>query len=204
MLNLLISVLFLFSFVTSALNGTAESISNALLSAPQRTFELALSIGGGICLWSGIMEVAQQTGLLKALSALLRPVLSLLFPNIKTESPAGQAICTNLAANLLGLGAAAAPAGILAVQEMQKLSPTPTVASGNTILFILLNTASLQLIPTTAAMLRLQSGSAAPMEILPAVWVTSLAALTAGILAAKLLEWLASLQPNPSAKEVSL
>lgn len=204
MLNLLISILFLFSFVTSAFNGTAESICTALLGSPQRAFELALSVGSGICLWSGVMEIAQQAGLLKSVSSLFRPILSFLFPQIKPDSPAAQAVCTNLAANLLGLGAAAAPAGIRAVQEMQKPSPDPTVACNNSILLILLNTASLQLIPTTAAMLRLQAGSAAPMEILPAVWGTSLASVTVGIIAFKLMERLARFQRYPKAKEASL
>ena len=96
------------------------------------------------------------------------PILSLLFPGIKKDSPAAQAVCLNLAANLLGLGAAAAPAGICAVSQFQRACLDPSVACDNSILLILLNTASLQLIPTTAAMLRLQAGSAAPMEILPA------------------------------------
>ena len=125
-------------------------------------------------------------------------------PQLKPDSPAAQAICTNLAANLLGLGAAAAPAGIQAVQEMQALCPDPAVASPSSILLILLNTASLQLIPTTAAVLRLQAGSAAPMEILPAVWVTSLLSVMVGILAAKLMERLACSVYCPKTKEEAL
>ena len=201
MLNVLISGIFLFSLVTSVLNGTTEPLCNELLAAPQKAFELALSVGFGLCLWSGVMEVARQAGLLRAVSALFRPVLSLLFPQLKPDSPAAQAICTNLAANLLGLGAAAAPAGIQAVQEMQALCPDPAVASPSS---ILLNTPSLQLIPTTAAVLRLQAGSAAPMEILPAVWVTSLLSVMVGILAAKLIERLACSVSCPRTKEEAL
>ncbi len=204
MLNILISGIFLFSLVTSILNGTTEPLCNELLAAPQKAFELALSVGFGLCLWSGVMEVARQAGLLRAVSALFRPVLSLLFPQLKPDSPAAQAICTNLAANLLGLGAAAAPAGIQAVQEMQALCPDPAVASPSSILLILLNTASLQLIPTTAAVLRLQAGSAAPMEILPAVWVTSLLSVMVGILAAKLMERLTCSVSCPRTKEEAL
>ena len=131
------------------------------------------------------MQVAQDSGLLKGLSKLFSPLLRLLFPSIKRESKAAQAVCLNLAANLLGLGAAAAPAGICAVQEFQKMSPSPSIATDNSILLILLNTASLQLIPTTAAMLRLQAGSAAPMEILPAVWMASVLSVCTGVIAAK-------------------
>lgn len=131
------------------------------------------------------MEVARQSGLLRFLSKFFSPILSLLFPCIKKDSPAAQAVCLNLAANLLGLGAAAAPAGICAVSQFQHSYSDPSVACDNSILLILLNTASLQLIPTTAAMLRLQAGSAAPMEILPAVWMASVLSVTTGILAAK-------------------
>lgn len=133
------------------------------------------------------MEVAQQSGLLKGLSRLFSPVLSLFFPKLKKDSPAAQAICLNLAANLMGLGAAAAPAGIRAVCELQKSAIDPAVADRETVLVILLNTASMQLIPTTAAMLRLKAGAANPMEILPAVWISSLISITAGVLAANAL-----------------
>ena len=92
MLNVLISGIFLFSLVTSVLNGTTEPLCNELLAAPQKAFELALSVGFGLCLWSGVMEVARQAGLLRAVSALFRPILSLLFPQLKPVSPAAQAI----------------------------------------------------------------------------------------------------------------
>lgn len=113
------------------------------------------------------------------------PLISLLFPGLSPKSEAAQNICFNLAANLLGLGAAAAPAGIQAVCQLQQNTLDPTCACDHSILLILLNTASLQLIPTTAAMLRLQAGSASPMEILPAVWLSSVLSVLTGIAAAK-------------------
>ena len=187
MLQAVVSAVFLFSFVTALFQGTMESSCARLLSAPEQAVELIVSIGCGICFWSGVMEVARQSGLLKGLAKLFSPILSLLFPKCKKDSPAAQAICLNLAANLMGLGAAAAPAGICAVRELQKSAPDPTVAAHETVLVILLNTASMQLIPTTAAMLRLKAGAANPMEILPAVWISSLISITAGLSAAAAL-----------------
>lgn len=185
MLNFLILLILMFSLVTALFNGKIVFLCNQLLDSPQKAVELTVTVGCSICLWSGVMEVARQSGLLRFLSKFFSPILSLLFPGIKKDSPAAQAVCLNLAANLLGLGAAAAPAGICAVSQFQRACFDPSVACDNSILLILLNTASLQLIPTTAAMLRLQAGSAAPMEILPAVWMASVLSVTTGIIAAK-------------------
>lgn len=186
MLGHLIVWIFIFSFVTALSKGKVSEVCAQLLASPEQALSLCVCVGCSICFWSGVMEVARQSGILKRLSKLFAPILKLLFPKLKKDSPAIQSICTNLAANLLGLGAAAAPAGIRAVQELQKNCSDPTIASDYSILLILLNTASLQLIPTTAAMLRLKSGSTAPMEILPAVWFSSVLSVSTGIIAAKL------------------
>lgn len=187
MLNVLIAAIVLFSFVTAWCGGRMEEMCTRLLASPQKAVELTVAIGCSICFWSGIMETAQRAGILKTLSNFFAPLISVLFPKLKKDSAGAQAVCTNLAANLLGLGAASAPAGIRAVQEFQKDAPDKTIASDSSILMILLNTASLQLIPTTAAALRLQAGSAAPMEILPAVWMASALSIFTGVTAAKLV-----------------
>ena len=190
MLGFLIVLILSFSLITAILQGSLDAVCSALLASPQKAVELAVATGCGICLWSGVMEVARQAGLLKALSNLFSPIVSRLFPRIKKDSAAAQAVCLNLAANLLGLGAAA-------VQEFQKSSPDRQTACDESILVILLNTASLQLIPTTAAMLRLQAGSAEPMAILPAVWISTALSLTAGITAAKAMAHLSPLSARP-------
>lgn len=191
MLNFLILLILMFSLVTALFHGKMDFLCNQLLDSPQKAVELTITVGCSICLWSGVMEVARQSGLLRFLSKFFSPILSRCFPHQK-DSPAAQAVCLNLAANLLGLGAAAAPAGICAVSQFQRACLDPSVACDNSILLILLNTASLQLIPTTAAMLRLQAGSAAPMEILPAVWMASVFSVTTGILAAKGMAYIAN------------
>ena len=131
------------------------------------------------------MEVARQSGLLRFLSKFFSPILSLLFPGIKKDSPAAQAVCLNLAANLLGLGNAATPLGLEAARRMSRR--TPGVASDSLCMLVVCNTASIQLIPTTVAAVRMAAGSATPFDILPAVWVTSALSVATGILAAKLL-----------------
>lgn len=185
MLAKLVVLLLTFSLVTAIFNGNMETVCVHLLSSPQKAVELTVSVGCGICFWSGVMEVIRQSGLLKPLSRLFSPLISLLFPGLSPKSEAARNICFNLAANLLGLGAAAAPAGIQAVCQLQQNTLDPTCACDHSILLILLNTASLQLIPTTAAMMRLQAGSGSPMEILPAVWLSSVLSVLTGIAAAK-------------------
>ena len=112
MLAKLVVLLLTFSLVTAIFNGNMETVCVHLLSSPQKAVELTVSVGCGICFWSGVMEVIRQSGLLKPLSRLFSPLISLLFPGLSPKSEAARNICFNLAANLLGLGAAAAPAGI--------------------------------------------------------------------------------------------
>lgn len=103
MLNFLILLILMFSLVTALFNGKMDFLCNQLLDSPQKAVELTITVGCSICLWSGVMEVARQSGLLRFLSKFFSPILSLLFPGIKKYSPAAQAVCLNLAANLLGL-----------------------------------------------------------------------------------------------------
>lgn len=133
------------------------------------------------------MRIAEESKLTDRLSSLFRPVMRLLFRDLPAGSKAAKAIVMNLTANLLGLGNAATPLGIAAMKELEKISPQKGAASNNMAMLVVLNTASLQLIPTTTAALRLANGSAAPMEILPAVWLSSAVSVLAGIVTAKLL-----------------
>ena len=148
---------------------------------------LVISLTGMLCLWCGLMKIAQQCRLTEAVARLFRPLTRLLFPELPPGSPALQAICMNLSANLLGLGNAATPLGLAAMRELQKLNRQKDTASNAMVTFVVLNTASLQLIPTTCTVLRQQAGSAAPMEILPAVWLSSIASAAVALTLAHLL-----------------
>lgn len=187
MLNWLWAAIMLLSFIAGAINGRLPEVTNALLSGGGEAIKLALTLGGAMCLWGGVMRVAEKGGLTEAFSRLLAPVMRLLFPDLEPTGPACRAMLMNMAANLLGLGNAATPLGLKAMSELQKVNPEPTAASNHMITFVVLNTASIQLIPTTVATLRLKYGSAAPLGILPAVWMTSFACAAAAVLMAKTL-----------------
>ena len=178
MMNAVLVGMLIFSVVSAAFGGNMEALSAAALSGCGEAVTLVISLTGMLCLWCGLMKIAQQCRLTEAVARLFRPLTRLLFPELPAGSPALQAICMNLSANLLGLAA---------MQELQKLNRQKDTASNAMVTFVVLNTASLQLIPTTCAVLRQQAGSAAPMEILPAVWLSSVASAAAALTLARLL-----------------
>ena len=188
MMSVLFAGMTAFALGCALLQGNLSVLSDALLTGGSDAVSLMLRLVGGLCLWSGAMEVAVQSGLTRALSQALLPITRRLFPDLPPDSPAMGAISMNLTADLLGLGEAAVPSGLEAMREMDQLQGPGPDASGSMIRFVVLNTASFQLLPATIALLRAQHGSAAPLEILPAVWLTSLISVSCGLLAAALLE----------------
>lgn len=171
----------------SVWNGNAQAVSEAALTGASTGVQLALSLAGPLCLWSGLAHLMEQAGLTQKLAVLLRPLLARLFPQSAKDPATLGHIAANMTANLLGLGNAATPLGIAAVKRMARHAP-PGAASDEMCRLIVMNTASIQLIPTTVATVRLANGCATPFDILPAVWVTSLCSVTAGLLAATLLQ----------------
>ena len=178
--------LIILSVIIGFIRGDAAAVSNGIINSCGDAVALAVTLCGIICLWSGIMRVAQASGLTEIIAKGLSPILSRLFKGINKKGKAMQYIVLNITANLLGLGNASTPFGIAAVKELEKEEKSSEAATDNMILFTVLNTASLQLIPTTAAALRLQHGSSAPMEILPAVWAVSVVNVTLTVIAAKI------------------
>lgn len=174
------------SLLYGAATGHAEAIGSAAVQGIQQAVEFCLGVGGMICLWSGVMEVMRRSGLSARLSRLLRPILRLLFPKASRSEETLDALSMNVSANLLGLGNAATPAGIRAAQAMAVDAQGET-ATNELCLLVVLNTASIQLLPMTIAAVREAAGAAVPYDILPAVWITSLCSVTAGLLAGKLL-----------------
>ena len=187
MMKWVFSGLILLSVVFGLLNGRISAVSGAALSEAGNAVQLLITLTGAMCMWSGLMKIAARSGLTEKLSRLMAPVIALLFGGLNYKSPAAQAITLNITANLLGLGNAATPLGINAMRELHKLNGGADTASNNMVLFVVLNTASLQLVPTTTALLRSKAGSAAPLDILPAVLCASLVSLAVGIITAKLL-----------------
>ena len=187
MLNWLWAGIMIVALAAGAVNGRLGEVTNALLSGGGEAIKLSLTLGGAMCLWGGMMRIAEKGGLTELLSKALSPLMRLLFPKLKPDGPACRAILMNMAANFLGLGNAATPFGLKAMNELEKENPIPGTASNSMVVFVVLNTASIQLIPTTVATLRLQYGSAQPMRILPAVWAASFLTALSAVLMAKLL-----------------
>ncbi|HIU32223.1 MAG TPA: spore maturation protein A [Candidatus Caccousia avistercoris] len=186
MLNWIWAGMILVSLVCAAATGRMEALSAAVFSGSQRAVELTFAMAGAMAAWTGLLKVAEAGGLTALLNRALRPVVRRLFPRYETDSEAGRAICMNIAANLLGLGNAATPMGIAAMKAMARENGGG--ADRSMVRFVVLNTASLQLLPTTLGALRAASGSAAPFDILPAVWVTSALSLLAALAACYVLE----------------
>jgi len=176
--------IYLLSVTLALLTGRAEQAGAAVLTGAEEAVELCLRLAGSLCLWSGVMELLERCGLARRLAGLLRPLLRRLFPAASRDAAAADALTENLTANLLGLGNAATPAGIRAARAMAQMG---TAARDELCLLIVLNTASLQLLPTTIASLRAAAGAVAAFDILPAVWISSLCSLAAGLGATALL-----------------
>ncbi len=176
----------IFSILSACIQSKLGYLTTAAMEGAEQALTLCLTIGGPLCLWSALSNVMEKSGLTEKLGLLLRPIFKKLFPNACKDPLASGYMTANISANFLGLGNAATPMGIKAVQRMKELQGT-TVASNEMCRFIVLNTASIQLLPTTVAAIRGAAGSHSPFDILPAVWVTSLCSVTAGLLAAKIL-----------------
>jgi len=176
--------LILFSILVQAFHGDISKITNILFSAPKSAIEIFLTIALSIILWSGFLRVAVDSGLVKILQRLLKPFLKLLFNtrNVKTL----EWIALNVVANFLGLGNAATPAGIKAMEELSKEN-SKDFASSDMILFVILNTCSIQLIPTTMIMLRHEYGSKNPTVVVFPILFVSLVGLFFGIIFCKVI-----------------
>lgn len=174
------------SVVCGMAGGRMAQVSAAALEGARAAVELCISLAGVLCLWSGFMELLKQCGLERKLAALFRPLMRRLLPQASRDAETMAAVSGNLSANLLGLGNAATPLGIRAARRMALGAEGR--ATDELCRLVVLNTASVQLLPTTVAAVRAGCGSAAPFDILPAVWVSSILSVSVGLLAARLLE----------------
>lgn len=180
------SGILLISFLFSILEGTGNEVASAVMQGAQTGVSLCISIAGALCLWSGVGRLMDRVGITQGLSDLLRPLLKRLFPSTQKDPELGRHISANICANFLGLGNAATPMGIQAVKRM--IDPkAPAFATDEMCRLIVLNTASIQLIPANVAAIRASLGCPAPFDILPAVWLTSLCSAGLGVTAAWIL-----------------
>ena len=169
-----------FSIILSLFTGRVEEVALAASSGAAGAVSTCLEIAGIMMLWSGLMNIASESGLIEKFSKLLRPLYRRFFKKIRENSVAGKNILMNIAANILGLGNAATPFGLKAMEELGKSAGGR--ATNEMIIFLVLNTASIQLLPTTIIALRGEAGSSAPSDILIPVWIVSVFALVMGLL----------------------
>lgn len=187
MLNYIWVGLLLIGFAAGIINGRIDQVTKAAIDSAQSAVMVCIGLLGVMCLWTGLMKIAEKSGLIRSISKLVRPVLVLLFPDIPKDHPALGAIVMNLVANFLGLGNAATPLGIKAMNELQKLNKDKKTATDSMSMFLVLNTAAIQLIPASIIALRTSEGSKKPAEIIVCIWIASVCATIMGIIAAKLL-----------------
>ncbi len=182
MLNWVFGIMILISIIFGIFSGNISEVSNAALESGKSTIELFSILIGSMAVWGGIMRIADKCGITQKMSHLFRPIAKLLFKGLNEDGKAIRAITMNITANLLGLGNAATPLGLEAMKCLEEEDKTTDTASRNMVMFAVMNTASIQIIPATVATLRLTYGSKNPLDILPAVIITSLAALTVGVI----------------------
>lgn len=180
MIAILWSFLVIIGILYSMLSGNIAVINETIISGGDKAFKLIVSLMPTIVLWSGIMKIAEDAGLLEKFANLLKPILKRLFPSVPEGNKSLGYISSNIAANMLGLGSAATPFGLKAMTELQKINNKNDTASDAMITFLVLNTAGVTLIPTSIIALRLAFGSSSPTEImLPAIISTICSSITA-------------------------
>ena len=187
MLNKIWPFFIIISFIYAIYSGNIFNINNAIFESTDQTVELCLTMFGTLCLWNGIMKIAIKTSMIEKLTKFLKPIISFIFPEIKNDKKITKEISMNMVANILGLGNASTPLGLKAMDSMQKVNKNKLELSNSMAMFILINTASLQIIPTTVISIRSSLGSENPTKIIFAVWIATIAAFSTAIISGKLL-----------------
>ena len=186
MLNILWPIFIIISFAYAIFSGNVDKLNESIFSSTSESVNLCINLLGTICLWNGIMQIANKTSIIDRLTNLLKPAMNFLFPELKQEKEIQKEISLNVIANILGLGNAATPLGLKAMKSMQKKNPKKDTLTNSMITFIVLNTASLQIIPTTVIAIRSSMNSKNPTSIVFPVWIATICAAIAGITATKL------------------
>ena len=174
MINKIWCFFILIAIIFGFFNGSYEDVNNSIFSSITSTLELVITLFGSMCFWSGIMNIVKNTDLINKIKMILNPLIHFLFPDLKKESESYKNISINMASNLIGLGNAATPVGLKAMEELQKENTNKSKLSNNMMLFMLVNTASIQLIPTTIISIRMGLGSKNPSGIIVGVWFASI------------------------------
>jgi len=186
-MNTIWTFLVLIAFLVAAASGHVSAVTDAAFTSVKSAVETAFSFIGVMAFWLGLMQVAERAGLIDVLSRALRPVVRLLFPSVPPGAPAEGAMLLNMSANLLGLGSAATPFGLKAMEELQKLNPDPATASDAMCTFLAINTSAITLIPATVIALRAANGSSNPTGVVGTTLIATICSTLAAVTADRLL-----------------
>lgn len=190
MINIIWAALILIGFIVGAINGNIDMVTAAAIENAKTAVELAFGLIGVMAMWLGIMKIAEDSGLIKIISKALKPVMVLLFPDVPPDHPAMGAMIMNISANILGLGNAATPFGLKAMEELQKLNRKKDTATDAMVTFLAINTSSVTLIPASTIAILSAAGAKNPTEIIGPTIIATTMSTAAAIMAAKTLQGL--------------
>ncbi len=187
MLNKIWPIFIIISFIYAFFSGNIDKVNSGIFESTKSAVELSLTFLGTMCLWNGIMQIAYKSKLINRIVKILNPIIKMLFPEIKKDEKIKKEVSMNIIANIFGLGNAATPLGIKAMTSMQEVNTKKDTLSDSMMMFIVINTASLQIIPTTVIAIRTSLNSSNPTSIVVPVWVATIFSIIAGICITKIL-----------------
>ena len=187
-MNFILPVMIIISLIFACINGRLDQTISAVFSGADNAVTVIIQMAGVFCFWSGLLKISEMSGFSKIITKIISPVLHLLFPRLKKNGSAFSKISMNVVANLMGMGNAATPAGIDAMCELDKINGYSPHASDEMCMLVVLNTASIQLIPTTIMSLRATAGGN-PQSIIIPIWITSVISLLSALMFMKMIIW---------------
>lgn len=188
MINVIWFFLIVLGVLVGAINGKLPEVTQAAMDSATLAVQMCIGFIGIWALWLGLMKVAEKSGFINGIAKILSPITHWIFPKVPKDHPAMGAMVMNMAANMMGLGNAATPLGLKAMEELQKLNKSKTQASNAMCTFLVINTSSIQLIPTTVIALRMSTGSSNPTEIIGTAMIATTISTIVGLISVKLLE----------------
>lgn len=187
MLNYIWPILILSSFIYSIFSGKVEELNSSIFNSFEEVINLCMTLVGTMCLWCGLMEIVKNTSIMQKLKKLLKPILEWLFPDVKYNNEAMNNIAINAISNFLGLGNAATPAGIRAMENLQENNIDKKRLNDSMMMLIVVNTTSIELIPTTVIAIRSSLNASNPVAIIVPIWISTFVGTLVGIIATKIL-----------------
>lgn len=187
MLNKIWPIFIIISFIYAFFSANIDKVNSGIFESTKSAVELSLTFLGTMCLWNGIMQIAYKSKLINRIVKILNPIIKRIFPEIKKDEKIKKEVSMNIIANIFGLGNAATPLGIKAMTSMQEVNTKKDTLSDSMMMFIVINTASLQIIPTTVIAIRTSLNSSNPTSIVVPVWVATIFSIIAGICITKIL-----------------